>query len=292
MRVLVLGCNGQIGRCLQDQLKKNYFDIIYTSRKEIDISNFDDTKKKITKINPGVIVNACAYTNVDMAEKDEVAANIVNNLAVTNLANISSKFGYWLIHISTDYVFDGKSTTPYSETDRVDPQNAYGFSKLKGELGIISSECNYLIFRISWVFSEYGNNFLKNILKLGSSNKTLSIVGDQLGCPTYAQDFAKVIDIALREIYNKKIQSDLFHFCGDQPCTWYDFSKYIFEEAEILGFKTPKSLISISTEKYPTIAIRPLYSVLDCKKIKTSLKINLSNWRSGIKKALLNIKLS
>ena len=290
MRVLVLGSNGQIGRCLQDQLKKNNFEIIYTSRKKIDISNFDDTRKKITNINPNVIVNASAYTNVDMAEEDMVNANIVNNLAIANLANISSTFGYWLIHISTDYVFDGKSTTPYSEKDKVNPQSAYGLSKLKGELAIRSSKCNYLIFRTSWVFSEYGNNFLSNMLKLGSSNKKLSIISDQLGCPTYAQDFAKVIDTVLGKIYNKKIYSDLFHFCGDQPCSWYDFANYIFEEAKILGFKTPNSLNPISTEMYPAKAARPLYSVLDCKKIKKSLKIDLSNWRNGIKEALLNIK--
>ena len=290
MRVLVLGSNGQIGRCLQDQLKTNNFEIIYTSRKEIDISNFEETKKKITNINPSIIINASAYTNVDKAEEDIVNSNIVNNLAVANLANISFEFGYWLIHISTDYVFDGKSTTPYSEKDKVDPQSVYGFSKLKGELSIKSSKCNYLIFRISWVFSEYGNNFLINMLKLGSSNKKLNIVSDQQGCPTYAQDFAKIINIVLVKIYNKKIHSDLFHFCGDQQCSWYDLASYIFEEAKILGFKTPEYLNSISTEAYPTKAARPLYSVLECKKIKKILGIDLSNWRSGIKDALLNIK--
>lgn len=291
MRVLVLGSNGQIGRCLQDQLKINNFEIIYTSRKDIDISNFKETKKRITNINPSIIINASAYTNVDKAEEDMVNANIVNNLAVANLANISSVFGYWLIHISTDYVFDGKSTTPYSEIDKVDPQSVYGFSKLKGELAIKSSKCNYLIFRISWVFSEYGNNFLINMLKLGSSNKKLNIVSDQQGCPTYAQDFAKIINIVLEKIYNKKIHSDLFHFCGDQQCSWYDFASYIFEEAKILGFKTPDYLNSISTKVYPTKATRPLYSVLECKKIKKTLGVDLSNWRSGIKDVLLNIKL-
>jgi len=291
LRVLILGSNGQIGRCLQDQLKINNFEIIYTSRKEIDISNFEETKKKITNINPHIIINASAYTNVDKAEEDIVNANIINNLAVANLANISSVFGYWLIHISTDYVFDGKSTTPYSEKDKVDPQSVYGISKLKGELAIKASKCNYLIFRISWVFSEYGNNFLINMLKLGLSNKKLNIVSDQQGCPTYAQDFAKMINIVLGKIYNKKIHSDLFHFCGDQQCSWYDFASYIFEEAKILGFKTPDYLNSILTEVYPTKATRPLYSVLECKKIKKILGIDLPNWRNGIKDALLNIKL-
>lgn len=291
MRVLVLGRNGQLGRCLQDQLKKNNFEIIYTSREEIDISNFEDTKKKITHINPSVIVNASAYTNVDMAEEDMLNANIVNNLAVANLANISSIFGYWLVHVSTDYVFEGNSTTPYSENDKVNPQCVYGFSKLKGELAIKSSKCNYIIFRTSWIFSEYGNNFLSKMLKLGSSNQKISVVSDQVGCPTYAQDFAKVIIIFLEKIYYKKLNSDLFHFCGNQSCSWYDFANYIFEEAKTLGFKTPNSLNPISTSMYPTKAARPSYSVLDCKKIKKAVKIDLSNWRWGVKKALLNIRL-
>lgn len=291
MRVLILGSNGQVGRCLKDQLKKNNFEIIYTSRNEIDISNFEDTKKKIININPSVIINASAYTNVDMAEDDIVNANIINHLAIANLANISSIFGNWLIHISTDYVFDGKSAKPYSEKDKVDPKSVYGFSKLKGELAIKSSKCNYIILRTSWVFSEYGNNFLNNMLKLGSTNKKLNIVSDQMGCPTYAQDFAKVINTILKKIFSKKINSGLFHFCGDKPCSWYEFAKYIFEEAQILGFKTPNSINPISTLMYPTKAARPSYSVLNCEKIKKVLKIDLSNWRHGVKKALLNINL-
>ena len=193
MKILVLGCKGQLGRCLNDQLKNTHHEVIYTSREQIDIANFEQTKNQILKNSPDIIINATAYTAVDKAEEDQKNAKLINHLAVKNIAHICNQQGCWLIHVSTDYVFDGKAKIPYKEVDETNPQGVYGETKLKGELAIRSSGCKHIIIRTAWVFSEYGNNFLKTMLRLGAERDELSIVGDQVGCPTYAQDIAKAI---------------------------------------------------------------------------------------------------
>lgn len=186
MRVLVLGSKGQLGRCLSDQLDNTDFEIIQTSRVEIDVSDLAATKDKIFIINPSVVINATAYAAVDKAEDDQQAADLINHLAVANLASICNKLDCWLVHVSTDYVFDGMSLRPYQEDDQTNPQGVYGDTKLKGERAIQASGCKHLILRTAWVFSEYGNNFLKTMIRLGADRDELSIVGDQIGCPTYA----------------------------------------------------------------------------------------------------------
>ena len=187
MKILVLGCSGQLGRCLNDQLLDSNHEVIFTSREQIDISKFETTKKKILDISPDVVINSAAYTSVDKAEKDKVNAELINHLAVKNIANICTQLGNWLIHVSTDYVFDGNSKVPYKETDSTNPQNMYGRTKLEGEKAILSSGCKHIIIRTAWVFSEYGRNFLTNILHLGANQDELNIVDDQIGCPTYAR---------------------------------------------------------------------------------------------------------
>ena len=168
MKILLLGSKGQLGRCLNDQLKNSDHEVIYTSRKQIDIVDFEETKSKILEISPDIIINATAYTAVDKAEEDQETANLVNHLAVKNIAEICSQQSYWLIHVSTDYVFDGKANIPYKEDDKTNPKSVYRETKLKGELAIKASNCKYIIIRTSWVYSEYGNNFLKTMLNLGS----------------------------------------------------------------------------------------------------------------------------
>ena len=160
MKILVLGCKGQLGQCLGDQLSHTEHEVVYTSREQIDISDFFATKNKIFEIAPDVVINATAYTAVDKAEEGQETAKLINHLAVANIANISNLLGNWLIHFSTDYVFDGNSYVPYKEDDLTNPQGVYGITKLKGELAIQSSGCKHIIIRTSWVFSEYGNNFL------------------------------------------------------------------------------------------------------------------------------------
>ncbi|MDA9027163.1 dTDP-4-dehydrorhamnose reductase [Gammaproteobacteria bacterium] len=291
MKVLVLGCKGQLGRCLNDQLINTDYEVTYTSRDQVDVADFEETRIKITHIAPDVIINASAYTAVDKAENDKVTADLINHLAVDNLAAICSELGCWLIHISTDYVFDGKSLAPYLELDKTKPQGVYGHTKLDGELAIKSSGCKYLIIRTAWVFSEYGDNFLKTMLQLGAVRDELSIVGDQIGCPTYAQDIAKAIVTIMTQLYEGSSASGTFHYCGNQLCSWYEFAQVIFEEAKMSGFQTPGLIHSIQTSDYPTAAERPGYSVLDCDKIRNTFGVYTSDWKLGIKNAVSKFHL-
>ena len=286
MKILVLGCKGQLGQCLNDQLAISEHEVVYISREQIDIVEFEVTKAQILKVSPYIVINATAYTAVDMAEEEHEAAYLINHRAVANIASICNQLDSWLIHISTDYVFDGNSEVPYKEDNPTNPQGIYGDSKLKGEVAIEASGCKYLIIRTAWVYSEYGNNFLKTMLRLGADRDELSIVGDQIGCPTYAQDIAKSIVCILSLLDSKGSSSGIYHYCGDKPCSWYDFARAIFLEAEVQGLKTPSNVKSIMTADYPTPAIRPAYSVLDCSKIESCFKVTRSNWLEGIKIAI------
>ena len=283
MKILVLGSKGQLGQCLNDQFAITEHEVVYTSRGQIDIAEFEVTKAQMLKISPDIVINATAYTAVDKAEEERQAADRINHLAVANISNICNQLDCWLIHISTDYVFDGNSELPYKEDNPTNPQGVYGVSKLKGEAAIEASGCKYLIIRTAWVYSEYGNNFLKTMLRLGADRDKLSIVGDQIGCPTYAQDIAKSIVSILSCIDLKDSSSGIYHYCGDEPCSWYDFARAIFLEAEVQGLKTPSYVKSITTADYPTPAIRPAYSELDCTKIENVFDVTRSNWRDRIK---------
>jgi len=290
MRVLVLGSQGQLGRCLSDQFECSGFEVIYTSRAEIDISDFAGAKEKISILNPGIVINASAYTAVDEAEDNLKAADLINHLAMENIAEICLTLSCWLIHVSTDYVFDGLSSRPYREDDQTNPQGVYGGTKLRGEEAIIRSGCKYVILRTAWVSSEYGNNFAKTMLHLASVHDELRVVGDQLGCPTYAQDIAKTIVIMVSKINLAIFSSGIFHYCGNSPCSWHSFAKVIFVEAKNVGFKTPNLLHSIEASAYPTKAYRPAYSVLDCSKIKHVFGINSPDWHEGIRRMLIKLK--
>lgn len=285
MKAIVLGSRGQLGRCLYDQLTKTGHEVVYTSRDQIDITDFEATKAAILEMAPDVVINATAYTAVDKAEEDQEMANLINHLAVKNIADICNQQGCWLIHVSTDYVFDGNSKVPYKEDDQTSPQGAYGESKLNGELAIQSSGCKHIIIRTAWVFSEYGNNFLKTMLRLGKEHNELNIVGDQIGCPTYAQDIASAIVQIIPQLHLQK-HCGLYHYSGDAPCSWYDFAKAIFDQAKINNLKTPITINSIDTSAYPTPAKRPAFSVLDCSKIHNEFGIALPNWDDGIKQII------
>ena len=283
MKILVVGSKGQLGQCLYDQLVITEHDVVYTSRGQIDITEFEATETQILKISPDVVINATAYTAVDKAEEEHQAANLINHVAVANIASICNQLDCWLIHVSTDYVFDGNSEVAYKEDNPTNPQGVYGASKLRGELAIRSSGCKYLIIRTAWVYSEYGNNFLKTMLRLGADFEELSIVGDQIGCPTYAQDLANSIVSILSYLDLKDSESGTFHYCGDKPCSWYEFARAIFLEATMHGIESPINIKAIQTIEYPTAAVRPAYSVLDCTKIESVFNVTRSNWRDGIK---------
>ena len=290
MKILVLGCKGQLGRCLNDQLINTEHEVIYTSREQIDIADFEVTKSKILEFSPGLIINATAYTAVDKAEENLETADLINHLAVRNIANICNQLGCWLIHVSTDYVFDGNSNVPYKEDDQTNPQGAYGETKLKGELEIQASGCKHIIIRTAWVFSEYGNNFLKTMLRLGAERDELSIVGDQVGCPTYAQDIARSVVEIVPQL-NSQEYNGIYHYCGDKPCSWYDFANAIFDLAMTNNSKIPGIVNSIKTSAYPTPAKRPAFSVLNCSKIENDFGVHASNWHDGIGQVISKLKL-
>ena len=286
MKILILGSQGQLGRCLYDQFSQTDYELIYHSRADTDIADLTETSENLIALNPDIVVNATAYTAVDLAETHESLAYQVNHFAVDNLASQCEKIGSFLIHVSTDYVFDGTASRPYKEEDKTNPKSVYGASKLAGEIAIQRTDCRFLIIRTSWVFSEYGNNFFKTMLRLGAERETLSIVGDQIGCPTYAQDIASLIVDLIPRIEKGSIESGIYHFCGDTACSWYQFAKEIFAQADQLGYRTPKQVQSIATKDYPTPAKRPGYSVFDCTKIENTFNISRSNWRFGIDRVL------
>jgi len=285
MKILVLGCKGQLGRCLNDQLTNTDHEVIYTSREQIDIADFEVTKSKILEFSPDLIINATAYTAVDKAEENQKTANLINHLAVKNIADICNQLECWLIHLSTDYVFDGNTKIPYKEDDKTNPQGAYGETKLNGELAIQSSGCKHMIIRTAWVFSEYGNNFLKTMLRLGAERDELNIVGDQIGCPTYAQDIARSIVEIIPQL-NSREYNGIYHYCGDQPCSWFDFAKEIFDQLKMYDQIFTPTIKAVTTEEYPTLAKRPKFSVLDNKKIQENFDIFSSDWKVGVESSL------
>ena len=289
MRILVLGSKGQLGLCLSDQLSVKDYHVFYTSRSEIDISDLAKTKKSITDFRPDVVINAAAYNEVDKAEDNHHEADTINHHAVDNIAKICRNIGCWLIHISTDYVFDGVSNLPYTENCKTKPLGVYGTSKLKGELAVKMSGCQYIIIRTAWVFSEYKKNFLKTMLRMGTVHTDLDIISDQVGCPTYAQDIAKAIVLLIPKLKLNSSLSGIYHYCGDVSCSWYEFAQAIFKEAKIFGWKIPNNINSIDTAKYPTRSIRPSYSVLSCSKIYSTFNIFPSDWRKGIKNVLAKL---
>ncbi|MEI7250815.1 MULTISPECIES: dTDP-4-dehydrorhamnose reductase [Pectobacterium] len=281
MRILLTGANGQLGRCFQDRLPAEW-KILATDTAELDITDLANIEKMVSTFQPDAIVNAAAYTAVDKAESEPELAKKINTAGPENLAIVASKQGIRLVHVSTDYVFDGNATEPYSENSPTNPLSVYGKTKLGGEQAVTKASSEAIIVRTAWVFSEYGNNFVKTMLRLGKERDRLSIVGDQRGCPTYAGDLAQAIIALLQQ----NATGGIYHYSGDQEVSWYEFAQAIFSVAthkSILN-KAPE-LTSISTEQYPTPAHRPTYSTLKCEKIQC-LGIKLSDWDKAISVAL------
>ena len=285
MKIFILGAGGQLGRCLQDKFSKKEFEIFSFTSSQLNIEETQALKKLLLKHEPKFLINAAAYTEVDRAESRPEIANSINHLAVSKIAYICKEMNIKLFHYSTDYVFDGNNIKPYLENDETNPETIYGLTKLKGENSIISSGCSYLIIRTAWVFSEYGKNFFKTMLQLSQKKDEISIVNDQNGCPTYAQDLAQAtVDIIKQEkLYSK---NGIYHFTGDNPCTWFEFAKEIFSQLDDIGLKTPKELKAVPSTSFKTKAKRPKYSVLSNKKINSDFGIKPSNWQRGIKEVI------
>jgi len=281
MKILLLGSGGQLGKELERQLCTQG-NVVTFPRKSLDISNHKALKDAIDCVRPDVILNAAAYTAVDKAEGDKEHAFAVNADAVKNLAKITHSIGAWLIHYSTDYVFDGSKPTPYVETDATNPVNVYGASKLAGEQAIAQNSCQHLIFRTSWVIGKDGNNFAKTILRLASERNHLNVVGDQVGVPTSTSLISHVTLDAIDAIKNGRAwPQGIYHLTPRGESNWYEVAQTLvgFAEQKAISLAASvKDIYTITTADYPTAARRPLNSRLDTRKLQTQLSFELPHW--------------
>lgn len=282
MNVLVTGANGQLAREFK-YLANNYskFNFVFLNKQELDISSKNQVLNCINRYNFKVIINCAAYTAVDLAEDKKEEALLINTHAVKNLVEIAEEFNLKLIHFSTDYVFNGESGVPYKITDDTNPINYYGVTKQKGEEHIINSNSESIIIRTSWVYSSLGNNFVKTIYRLAREKKTLNVVNDQLGAPTYARDLANTVLKLLTKTKVLKGKSKIYHYTNEGTCTWYDFARAIVEIKKINCLIKP-----VRTIAYNTKAKRPAYSVLDIARIKEDFDIKIPQWKDSLIKCL------
>jgi len=280
MVILVTGASGQVGQAIKAAAPA-YSDILFyfAGSDEANITNLQSLEAVFNRINPNVCINAAAYTAVDKAESEPEKAHAINVTGVKNLAEVCKAFRTVLIHISTDFVFDGTKRTPYTEEDATNPQSVYGKTKLEGELAIHAVLTEYYIIRTSWVYSQYGNNFMKTMLRLAGERNSLSVVNDQTGTPTNANSLAK----ALIAIANDKASGTastrygIYHYSDEGQCSWYDFAKKIFEVNKITIDLQP-----LSSAQYLTPAKRPAYSVLSKQKVKSAFNIESNLWDHNI----------
>jgi len=279
--VLITGANGQLGseiRKISNQYPELKFS--FTDVAELDITRAEKVAEFLADFKPEFLVNCAAYTAVDKAETDEATATLLNATAVGILAEQSAKTGCKMIHISTDYVFNGNGPRPYKEDNLVSPQSAYGRTKLEGEILCQRNNPESMIIRTSWLYSAFGNNFVKTMLRLGNERPELGIVADQIGSPTNAADLASAILTIISSVINqtKSFVPGIYHYSNEGVASWYDFTKAIFEIAEINCFVKP-----ISSEDYPSPVQRPAYSVMDKSKIKTTFGLQIPHWRDSLK---------
>ncbi len=274
--ILVAGSNGQL-RSEIKELSSNYsYNFFFTDRNSIDITNKEDIRNFCQKNNINAIINCAAYTAVDKAETDEINADLVNRKAVKKLALVSQELNIKLVHISTDYVFDGRNFKPYCEEFQTNPQGIYGKTKLDGENEMRDiNPKNSIIIRTSWVYSSFGNNFVKTMLRLGKEKESLGVIFDQVGTPTYARDLAKTILDILPKIENQKVE--IYNYSNEGVLSWYDFAKEIMKMAKLNCIINP-----IETFQYPTPAKRPHFSLLNKSKIKSTFNIEIPYWKDGL----------
>ena len=274
--ILVTGSNGQVGSEIKE-LSSNYnYNFFFTTRDDIDITSKDSIKEFCQTNSINVIINCAAYTAVDKAESDMENADLVNRKAVKKLSIVAKELNIKLIHISTDYVFDGKNFKPYVEEFQTNPQSVYGKTKLDGENEIRDiNPLNSIIIRTSWVYSYYGNNFVKTMLRLGKEKEELGVIFDQIGTPTYAAHLAKTILDIIPQIENSKVE--IYNYSNEGVLSWYDFAKEIMKMAKLNCKINP-----IETYQYPTPAKRPHFSLLNKSKIKQKFNIEIPYWKDGL----------
>ena len=280
--ILITGANGQLGNEMrvvsaeQEQLVYHFTDVA-----ELDICDLDAIERFVVDHAVDCIVNCAAYTNVNKAEEDTELCDKLNHLAPANLARVAAKHQIGLIHVSTDYVFNGEHHLPYKEDEPTCPNSVYGATKLAGEQAILTIHPEAVVIRTAWLYSTFGNNFVKTMLRLGSEREELGVVFDQIGTPTYARDLAR----AIQHIMVKGIVPGVYHYSNEGVCSWYDFTKMIFA----LGGITTCRLKPLHTDEYPTPAARPHYSVLDKTKIKKTYGIDVPYWVDSLRECISSV---
>jgi len=285
--ILITGANGQLGSELQELIPLyKQFNFFATDVDTLNLCNKEEVDSYIKENNIDYIVNCAAYTAVDKAEDDIKLCYLINRDAVKNLAEAANGKAK-VIHVSTDYVFDGKGSLTYKETHPTDPQSVYGKSKKEGEIILLEQCSESIVIRTAWLYSAFGNNFVKTMIRLGKERETLSVVSDQIGTPTYAADLAKAImDIIVLSEDSQFFASGVYHYSNEGVCSWYDFCVKIHKLA---GVETCK-VSPIPTSAYPTKATRPMYSVLDKTKIKETFKLTIPQWEESLKKCIQLLK--
>lgn len=278
MKILVTGSKGQLGN--EIRLLAHAFpdyEFVFTDLPELDLTSETDVQNLVSTEKPAVIINCAAYTAVDGAEEEPEAAFRINAGAVETLASAAAGTGAFMMHVSTDYVFNGRGTSPYKETDPPAPVSVYGASKFEGERRLQLWGKPACIIRTSWLYSAHGHNFVRTMLKLGREKESVNVVADQLGCPTSASDLAQAIMVMIPQIprINKV---EIFHYCNQGTASWFEFAKEIFRIAGISCLVNP-----IRTEEFPTAAIRPAYSVLDTSKIRSAFGLEIPPWQESLK---------
>jgi len=278
--ILVTGSNGQLGSEIRELASGYDYNFFFTDRTSLDITDEEALNSFVQENTITTIINCAAYTAVDKAESDEVNADKINHLAVKYLAKIAKEQNIKLIHISTDYVFDGKNYKPYTEEDITNPQGVYGETKLAGEKAMQEiSPLDSVIIRTSWVYSSFGANFVKTMLRLGKEKEQLGVIFDQVGTPTYARDLAKAILDILPDIKNETVE--IYNYSNEGVLSWYDFAKEIMRMAKLDCQVNP-----IETKEYPTPAARPHYSLLNKAKIKQTFNITIPYWKDSLDECL------
>ena len=285
--ILITGANGQLGNEMRRILENNsIFNTYFTDVAELDITNLDAVTKYVTDNQINIIINCAAYTAVDLAEENEELCNKINNTAVENLAKAAKAKCAKVIHVSTDYVFDGTSCVPYTEENQTCPKSVYGNTKLAGELSLASILPDaHIIIRTAWLYSAHGKNFVKTMINLGKTKDSLNVVADQIGTPTYARDLANAIYTIIN---SENWTSGIYHYSNEGVCSWYDFTKMIHRCANI----TTCNVSPITSAEYPAKAARPAYSVLDKNKIKRTFNITIPYWIDSLEKCISELEIN
>lgn len=291
MKVLVTGAKGQLGNDLVSLLDAAGFTVAAFASSELDISDPRAVLEAVKKVRPGIIINPAAYTKVDLAEKEKERAYAVNAVGAENLALAAKEAGCPMVHVSTDFVFDGRSPAPHAEDHEANPLSVYGASKLAGEKSVAAAIDEHVIVRTSWLYGVEGQNFVKTILRLASEREVLRIVYDQAGTPTWSADLASAIVSICKSIEAGKKPWGTYHYSNEGVASWYDFAVAICEEARSIGMSLKSKRIEpILTAEYPLPAVRPAYSVLHKAKIKKTFDIEIPHWRSSLSKMLRELK--